>query len=182
MRRWVAAVMLTLGCAPYDVVVVRLPTTDGGTPCARTEECPVGFSCQRSQCEDLSGYCERVPPVCDAEADPVCGCDGVSYWNDCLRRNQGVTAAVPGACVAGLSCREHSECPDRSSCAFLLTSRADCGRDVESGTCWRAPAECSRTALMEGWSLCTGEGEAGQCIDTCRAMLMGSPVFPTRCE
>jgi hypothetical protein len=46
----------------------------------------------------LSGTCITRPPTCPVGGAPVCGCDGVTYQNDCLRQKADVPIASMGAC------------------------------------------------------------------------------------
>jgi hypothetical protein len=49
----------------------------------------------------MAGTCQSIPTSCDDGYSPVCGCDGVTYFNDCLRRSGSVQAANPGICTLG---------------------------------------------------------------------------------
>jgi hypothetical protein len=68
-----------------------------GLACATGEICeiPAGHCC----C-DYSGTCALRPQVCDAIYQPVCGCDGRTYSNDCERKGAGVSKDFDGACPA----------------------------------------------------------------------------------
>lgn len=69
-----------------------------GQQCASNETCNL----RDATCSiiDLAGVCVPRPPgdVCITLFDPVCGCDGVTYSNDCERIKAGATLAHPGAC------------------------------------------------------------------------------------
>ena len=41
--------------------------------------------------------------MCEEAPQPVCGCDGITYWNDCLRRAAGITAKRFGECDPGVA-------------------------------------------------------------------------------
>ncbi len=74
-----------------------------------------GFSCPDGQvcnyvdptCSivDLAGTCVPEPVVCPRVYDPVCGCDGVTYANDCERIRAGAVLAHKGEC--GCACPKH---------------------------------------------------------------------------
>jgi len=66
-----------------------------GLPCAAGEICetPPGHCC----C-DYSGTCAVKPQVCAMIYQPVCGCDGTTYSNDCERQVAGVSKDFDGAC------------------------------------------------------------------------------------
>jgi len=67
--------------------------------------CPTGEVCDRRDptcaVADLAGTCVPGPSPCPSGGDPVCGCDGVTYANDCIRVDAGATLAHVGACAGG---------------------------------------------------------------------------------
>lgn len=63
-------------------------------PAAQFCELPAG-ECQTA---DLAGVCKIKPEICTQQYDPVCGCDGVTYGNDCMRMSVGVQKAHDGEC------------------------------------------------------------------------------------
>lgn len=180
-----ATPLLLARCEPHDVEVADLSNAnDGGgsppgAPCKDNAECSGGEFCDRATCGEPFGRCTRVPAFCAPDLAPVCGCDQVTYWNDCLRRLSGMSMAAPGECVRGASCltRGETECPSASArCGRLLTNPTGCRPDVP-GTCWVLPSDCPRDDRGQpvggGWEECGAPGPGPspmKCMGLCETI------------
>lgn len=64
--------------------------------------CDAGFYCELPagfcSSADLGGLCTGIPAACTSDFNPVCGCDGVTYPNDCARGMAQVQKDHDGAC------------------------------------------------------------------------------------
>jgi hypothetical protein len=197
--------LLAAGCSPTDVVVADRPAAGGhagqggsggsagsagqggagGGPetddCTSNADCGPTDLCARHDCDAAAGHCEPLPLSCGAEEGNVCGCDGVSYWNDCLRKQAGTTASTPGRCDKNArKCGGpmHQECPiEGASCAQLQGPPGPCLDPLAPGVCWLLPAACP-PATDTGWEPC---GQASPmpppmpCVPLCEAIRAGTP-------
>ena len=175
-----ALVALTLGsssgCGEMNVVVASEQRRDGGGgDCTSAPECnPVAF-CGKPSCDAPTGQCEQRPIVCDDHAAPVCGCDGVNYWNDCMRRREGVAASNTGECTTYFAlCGgiKGTACPAQGAfCAKLLSNAGQC-LPASAGVCWVLPAQCPQDDAGAVWQSC---GPHRDCLGTCSAIRTEAP-------
>jgi len=90
---------------PGFVCPVGDPPDAGNLACTdkRPELCGPGRVCdldQQHRCtaSTAGGTCIVKPTACTTDYQPVCGCDGHSYGNDCTRQMAGVQLDHLGAC------------------------------------------------------------------------------------
>jgi hypothetical protein len=170
--------LLSPACNGSDVVLATLPAgDDAATPvrCEGDGDCPAGAYCDKASCDAASGTCEIVPATCDNNEMPSCGCDGVTYFNDCLRKAGGIASSTAMSCQLGVAqtCGGTSDakCPTGAVCAQLTrTGPPPCPTNV-IGECWVLPPQCPAAGPMDmKWSPC---GPGAQCVDTCTAIASG---------
>lgn len=92
---------------------------------------------------DATGMCRPLPAACDADLDPVCGCNGQTYSNECVANADGTSISERGECqptpqVCGG--RGNPECPDGQFCRFDFA--AICGTADATGLCRDSPSGC----------------------------------------
>jgi hypothetical protein len=180
-----AALMATapLGCSPSPVVVAQQqePSEAGVQTCGSWMDCPGGAFCSKASCGDLEGECVLAPLNCDSDEMEVCGCDGVIYWNDCLRQRDGIESKIDGFCTTHfLSCGRPQDkpCPDPDAvCARVSPGgpgmQGQCGGQP-GGECWVLPDSCPVDAGGPPLGSCVGPP---MCSDFCSA-LKSEPNLP----
>jgi hypothetical protein len=163
------------------------PAEDAGVwACVDDTDCLDGMFCEKASCDAVNGLCESRPTVCAAQEAPVCGCDGISYFNDCLRRASGIASSTQGECGrrAQLCGGFGGEgCPGDAYCSRIDASSRACdpGGPSPPGKCWILPAVCASSGLSGDRFIACAQvdplappGEWG-CVNACEAIRSEQP-------
>ncbi|MGD2109688.1 MAG: Kazal-type serine protease inhibitor domain-containing protein [Phycisphaerae bacterium] len=102
---------------------------------------------------DHFGMCTPIPQGCPDVWDPVCGCDGVTYGNECEADAVGMSIDHYGPC--GTPCVTDADCDDSHMCTIGL---------CVGGVCEFPPVP-DGTVCDDGDPCTTGDAcKAGHCI------------------
>jgi len=128
-------------------------------------------------CSERRGVCRAAPGACPPNLELVCGCDGVTYANQCERLRAGARPELPGDCSD--AARNPPPCggPTQAGCPaymYCYQPNGTCGEHGETGFCaWRplSGEECDQTGLTHlrfvagpyGFCGCDGRVYADRC-------------------
>jgi hypothetical protein len=140
-------------------------------PCMDDNDCGAGSVCDKHGCDLPFGLCKNAIFFCSDELKPVCGCDGVTYWNDCVRVGAGAVLDGQGQCTSNACpCDVGDDCEvPGASCSHLLPAGQMCGHGP--GSCWMLPS--TPATDKKRWRECRppDQGGLGGCVSTYDAII-----------
>jgi hypothetical protein len=151
-------------------------TGSGGPPCTvGSTDCGVGFYCDAPGCTS-DGTCAPVAVAEDPVKAPVCGCDGMIYWNASIAAKNAVSVAHGGTCASVKPCGGFTDvpCPQGTVCSYQIPDVSLCKVKHPSGICWAMPTVCM-PAL--GVAPTTRACKAAACADECEFIKSGASFY-----
>jgi hypothetical protein len=129
-----------------------------GTECTWSSgNCPSNEYCKDIQCEDGTGKCALRTMAKSLAYEPVCGCNGLSFWNASVASTYGMSVHHTGVCSSmdeAVPCTGESECASYG--AGCMLQALSCTANP-AGICMVPHDSCDLTSPM-----------AQNCENTCK--------------
>jgi hypothetical protein len=137
-------------------------------PCTNIKNCAEGQVCFREGCKVDEGVCR------DAEAaTPVCGCDGITYYDASLAAAASVDVGARGICSGDGAVTCEGKCEEGYTCGIVGSRGATCLGKL-GGVCWSVPKECPLDDATV-YNVCGTE----KCLNLCEAVVEGAQAVPS---
>jgi hypothetical protein len=184
------------GGNPTDSGGVGDSDAAAGVSCSSEKGCSGSLFCELPMPTDgrcgpsfITGACTPRPATCPAGGAAVCGCDGMTYQNDCLRQKAGVPRASAGVCqgwekgpigCGALTCGPSQVCVRPGSQCGV---RPPCMPAPDGGPCPIGLVSCTDGSLQRGCMInCAPDP---YCLDvpaSCRGVPSCACLQPSRCS
>jgi len=173
-------------------------TTLPPTPCtwsANANTCGPGQYCSTKPNQNgcAMGVCAPIPAMETNTKAPVCGCDGITYWNESVAAKHGMSIRrAVGECPIGVGptpgpgsavqCDTPimGPCRPGASCNHRVANKGQCQNDItRPNTCWQLPAQCPLS--LPAPQLTSRACESLTCTDECNLIKLQTKWYEDSC-